>query len=125
MKSLRGKASWAKMTSLKGNLTVLVCHPTKFVNKAEKQTLISTNINLSHGCLCSKQSKQLCQWKCFVLSLACNTIIFKGVTDATISCCPGRQYRPMSNLVNSMSMSKAAETLLKGKAQYSLPPCTN
>jgi hypothetical protein len=35
MMSLRGQASWAKMTSLRGKLTVPACHPTKFVNKAE------------------------------------------------------------------------------------------
>jgi hypothetical protein len=33
--SLRGQASWAKMTSLKGKLTVPACYPTKFVNKSE------------------------------------------------------------------------------------------
>jgi hypothetical protein len=33
--SLRGQASWAKMTSLRGKLTALACHLTKFVNKAE------------------------------------------------------------------------------------------
>jgi len=35
MMSLWGQASWAKMTSLGGKLTALVCHPTRFVNKAE------------------------------------------------------------------------------------------
>ncbi len=33
--SLRGQASWDKMTSLREKLTVPACHPTKFVNKAE------------------------------------------------------------------------------------------
>ncbi len=45
MTSLRGQASWAKMTSLKGKLTALLCHLTKFVNKAEKQTFLSINID--------------------------------------------------------------------------------
>jgi hypothetical protein len=35
MTSLRGQASWDKMTSLRGKLTVVVGHPTKFENKAE------------------------------------------------------------------------------------------
>jgi hypothetical protein len=35
MMSLRGQTSWAKMTSLRGKLTALACHLTKFVNKAE------------------------------------------------------------------------------------------
>jgi hypothetical protein len=35
MTSVRGQASWAKMTSLRGKLTEPACHPTKFVNKAE------------------------------------------------------------------------------------------
>jgi len=33
--SLRGQASWAQMTSLRGRLTALACHLTKVVNKAE------------------------------------------------------------------------------------------
>jgi hypothetical protein len=41
---LRGQASWAKMISLRGKLTVLACHPTEFVNKVEQQTFLSTNI---------------------------------------------------------------------------------
>jgi hypothetical protein len=32
MTSLRGQASWAKMMSLWGTLTMAACHPTKFVN---------------------------------------------------------------------------------------------
>jgi hypothetical protein len=35
MMSLRGQASWAKMTSPWGKLTALACHPTKYVNKTE------------------------------------------------------------------------------------------
>jgi hypothetical protein len=35
MTSLRGQASWAKMTSLRGKLTTPAFHPTKFVNKSE------------------------------------------------------------------------------------------
>jgi len=35
MISLRGQASWDKMTSLRGKGTAMACHPTKFVNKAE------------------------------------------------------------------------------------------
>jgi hypothetical protein len=34
MMSLKGQASWAKMTSLRMKLTAPACHPTKFVNKA-------------------------------------------------------------------------------------------
>jgi len=45
MMSLRGQASWAKMTSLRGKLTALACHPTKFVNKSDKRTYLSTNID--------------------------------------------------------------------------------
>jgi hypothetical protein len=44
MTSLRGQASWAKMTSLRGKLTALAWHPTKFVNKSEQRTYHSTNI---------------------------------------------------------------------------------
>ncbi len=33
--SLRGQASWDKMTSLRGKLTVPTCHLTKFVYEAE------------------------------------------------------------------------------------------
>jgi hypothetical protein len=44
MKSFMGMASWAKMTSLGGKLTTLVCHPTKKVNKAEELTHLSANI---------------------------------------------------------------------------------
>jgi hypothetical protein len=45
MMSLRGQASWAKMTtSLRGKLTALVCHLTKFVNKAEYRNFLSINI---------------------------------------------------------------------------------
>ncbi len=36
MMSFRGQASWAKMTSPGGELTALVCHLTKRVNKAEE-----------------------------------------------------------------------------------------
>jgi hypothetical protein len=35
MMSLRGQASQAKMTSLRGKLTALACHPSKFVKNAE------------------------------------------------------------------------------------------
>jgi hypothetical protein len=35
MKSFKGQASWAKMTSTGGKLVVLVCHPTKKVNKSQ------------------------------------------------------------------------------------------
>ncbi len=45
MTSLRGQASWAKMTSLRGKLTATACHLTKFVNKAELQTFLSTNLD--------------------------------------------------------------------------------
>ncbi len=44
MMSLRGQASWAKMTSLRGKLTAPPFHPTKFVNKAELRIFLSTNI---------------------------------------------------------------------------------
>jgi hypothetical protein len=47
MTSLRGQTSWAKMTSLRGKLTAPACHLTKFVNKAEYRTFLSTNIDLS------------------------------------------------------------------------------
>ncbi len=35
MMSLKGQASWTKMTSLRGKLRASACHPTKFVNKVE------------------------------------------------------------------------------------------
>jgi hypothetical protein len=35
MTSLRGQASWAKMTSLGGKLTALACHLTIYVSKVE------------------------------------------------------------------------------------------
>jgi hypothetical protein len=34
MMSLRGQASYAQMPSLRGKLTALACHPTKYVNKS-------------------------------------------------------------------------------------------
>jgi len=33
--SLRGQASWTKMTAIGGRLTAPASHPTKFVNKVE------------------------------------------------------------------------------------------
>jgi len=44
MMSLRRQYSSAKMTSLGGKLTALVCHPTKYVNKAEEPTYLSIDI---------------------------------------------------------------------------------
>ncbi len=44
MMSFRGQASWAKMTSPRGKLTELSCHPTKKVNQAEQLAYLSTNI---------------------------------------------------------------------------------
>ncbi len=46
--SLRGQASWTKMMSLRRKLTTLACHPTKFVNKAEKRTFLPRNIGPMH-----------------------------------------------------------------------------
>ncbi len=43
--SLRGQASWMKMTSPGCKLNTLACHRTKKVNKAEELTSISTNID--------------------------------------------------------------------------------
>jgi hypothetical protein len=43
MMSFRGQAGWAKMMSLVGNLTALMCHPTQRVNKAEELTYLYTN----------------------------------------------------------------------------------
>jgi hypothetical protein len=34
---VRGQTSWAKMMSLRGKLTEVACHPTNFVNNAEKK----------------------------------------------------------------------------------------
>ncbi len=48
MMSFRGQASWAKMTSPWGKLTVLACHLTKKVNKAEELSYLSTNIAVNH-----------------------------------------------------------------------------
>jgi hypothetical protein len=45
MISFRGQAGSAKMVSLEGKLTALVCHPTKRVNKAEELTYLFTNIS--------------------------------------------------------------------------------
>ncbi len=42
--SLKGQASQAKMTSLGGELTALLHHSTKNVNKADELTYLSTNI---------------------------------------------------------------------------------
>jgi hypothetical protein len=50
MTSFRGQASQAKMMSLGGKLTALVCHLTKRVNKAEELTYLSNKtgyINLT------------------------------------------------------------------------------
>ncbi len=44
MMSLKGQARWAKMTSLWGKLTALACHPTKYVNKPEHPTYLTTDI---------------------------------------------------------------------------------
>jgi len=43
MMSFRGQASSAKKMPLGGKLTVLECHPTKIVNKAEELTYLSTS----------------------------------------------------------------------------------
>ncbi len=43
--SFRRQASSAKLMSLGGKLTVLACHPTKRVNKAEELNYLSTNIH--------------------------------------------------------------------------------
>jgi hypothetical protein len=45
MMSLRMQVCWTKMMSLRGTLTAQACHPTKFVNKAEEHTILSTNIS--------------------------------------------------------------------------------
>ncbi len=49
MMSLKGHISCSKMTSLRGKLTALACHPTKFVNKTLQTLVLSpknvTNIN--------------------------------------------------------------------------------
>jgi hypothetical protein len=47
MTLLRGQARWVKMMSLWGKLTVPACHLTKFVNKAEYQTFLPTNIGIN------------------------------------------------------------------------------
>jgi len=49
MTSFRGQASWAKVPSPGGKLTVLVSHQTKKVNKAEELTFFPANfvINLA------------------------------------------------------------------------------
>ncbi len=47
MTSFRGQASWAKMMSPGGKQTVLTCHLTKKVTKAELITYLSTNIDLN------------------------------------------------------------------------------
>ncbi len=47
MMSLRGQASWAKITSPGGKLTALACHPTKKENKIVLVSYLSTNIGLS------------------------------------------------------------------------------
>ncbi len=44
MTSLRGQASWAKMTSLRLKLTTSACHLTKFVKKSRVKTFLSTYI---------------------------------------------------------------------------------
>jgi len=41
--SFRGQASWAKMISSWGKLTVVACHPTKKLSKAKLITYLSTN----------------------------------------------------------------------------------
>jgi hypothetical protein len=47
MASFSGQASRAKMMSLGGKLTALVCHSALKVNKAEELTYLSTNIETS------------------------------------------------------------------------------
>ncbi len=42
--SLKGQASWAKMTSHGMKLTAPACHLTKYVNKAEQRAFLSTKI---------------------------------------------------------------------------------
>jgi hypothetical protein len=42
--SLSGRASWAKMMSLRGKLTAQACYPNKKVNKVEYITYLSINI---------------------------------------------------------------------------------
>jgi hypothetical protein len=48
MKLFGGQASWAKIMSPGGKLTVLACHPTKKVNKAEYLTYLSTTIGATY-----------------------------------------------------------------------------
>ncbi len=43
------------MMSLRGKLTTLACHPTKFVNKAEKRTFLPTNIAIGEIRACFKK----------------------------------------------------------------------
>jgi hypothetical protein len=49
MASIWGQACWAKMTSLSGKQTALVCHPTNKVNKAEELPYLSANIGVTQG----------------------------------------------------------------------------
>jgi hypothetical protein len=49
MTSFKGKASWAKITSLGGKPTALVYLLTKKVNKAEKLAYLSVNIGVSQS----------------------------------------------------------------------------
>ncbi len=44
MMSLRGQAGWVKMMSLVSKITAPACHPTKYVNKAEHPTYLTTDI---------------------------------------------------------------------------------
>jgi hypothetical protein len=48
MTSFRGQTSRAKMMSLGGKVTALMCHPTTKVNIAEELTCLSTNIVRMH-----------------------------------------------------------------------------
>jgi hypothetical protein len=72
MTSLRWQACWAKLASLWGMLTSPACHLTKFVNKADLQTYLSTKIGI--------------------------TIKFDVTNGNTISCGPGRQYGAVLSL---------------------------
>jgi hypothetical protein len=63
MTSFREQAGWAKMTSIGGKLTALASHLTKYVNKAEKPTYLSTNLGTS----LDKLTSVSCSWVELVL----------------------------------------------------------
>ncbi len=71
--SFRGQARWVKMTSPRGELTAVLCRPTKRVNKTEELNRLSINIGLTSCrdyCYSAKLGKDIVSMTLFVIIYA-------------------------------------------------------